>query len=212
MDDDIDARVALRGPAREAVARLLSPHADVVLHDVRDERVLAVWNPVTRRTAGDRALPGELGPPGRPADDVDGPRETLLPGGRRMSSVSAVLRDADGTASAVLCVHLDRTPLDRAAAVLTAFAAPAAAPGEQTPLAEGWTRQVDRVIAARVRARGRPAERLDRTDRLAVLGGLERAGVFARRGAVPVVAEALGTSRSTIYALLAELRAGGERA
>ncbi|MET9879464.1 helix-turn-helix domain-containing protein [Actinacidiphila glaucinigra] len=212
MDDDIDARVALWGPACEAVARLLSPHAEVVLHDVGDERVLAVWNPVTRRAAGDRALPGELGPPGRPADDVDGPRETLLPGGRRVSSVSAVLRDADGTASAVLCVHLDRTPLDRAAAVLTAFAAPAAAPGGQAPLAEGWTRQVNRVIAARVRARGRPAERWDRTDRLALLGELERAGVFARRGAVPVVAEALGTSRSTIYALLAELRAGGERA
>ncbi|MFF7211956.1 helix-turn-helix domain-containing protein [Streptomyces sp. NPDC008238] len=61
-------------------------------------------------------------------------------------------------------------------------------------------------------ARGRPADRLDRTDRLAVLGELERAGVFARRGAVPVVAGAFGTSRSTLYALLAELRAEGERA
>ncbi|MEU1623373.1 helix-turn-helix domain-containing protein [Streptomyces sp. NPDC005722] len=212
MDDDIDPRVALWGPACEAVARLLSPHAEVVLHDAGEERVLAVWNPVTRRAAGDRALPGELGPPARPADDVDGPRETLLPGGRRVSSVSAVLRDADGTASAVLCVHLDRTPLDRAAAVLAAFGAPAAAPAEEASLEEGWTRQVDRVIAARIRARGRPADRLDRTDRLAVLGELEQAGVFTRRGAVPVVAGALGTSRSTLYALLAELRAAGERA
>lgn len=210
MDDDIDARVALRGPACEAVARLLGPHAEVVLHDVRDERVLGVWNPVTRRTAGDRALPGELGPPGRPADDVDGPRETLLPGGRRVSSVSAALRDADGTASAVLCVHLDRTPLDRAAAVLTAFAAPAAASGEQTPLAEGWTRQVDRVIAPAPGA-GPPNAW---TARTASPSSANSNGPGSSRGAAPYPSSPRpsGRPRSTIYALLAELRAGGERA
>ncbi|WP_345155467.1 helix-turn-helix domain-containing protein [Nonomuraea rubra] len=39
-----------------------------------------------------------------------------------------------------------------------------------------------------------------------MLAELDAAGVFAVRRAVPVVAAALKTSRSTLYALLADLR------
>ncbi|MEU6347535.1 helix-turn-helix domain-containing protein [Streptomyces sp. NPDC046977] len=207
MDDDTDPRIVMWGPACEAVARLLSPYAEVVLHNVTEEHVLAVWNPVTPRTTGDRVLPGEL--PAAPVSsgkEVHGPWERLLPDGRRLSSVSAVLRDRDGTPSAVLCVHLDRTPFNQAAALLASFAAPAAAPRVEGSLEREWTRQVDQVIAFHTRDRGRPVERLDRDDRIAILSALHQAGVFARRGAVPVVAAALGTSRSTVYALLAELK------
>jgi predicted transcriptional regulator YheO len=65
---------------------------------------------------------------------------------------------------------------------------------------------VHQIIGAFVRARGRPVERLGRDDRLAVLAELDQAGVFAVRRAVPVVATALQASRSTVYALLAELK------
>jgi predicted transcriptional regulator YheO len=63
------------------------------------------------------------------------------------------------------------------------------------------------VIGAYVRETGRPVERLTRQDRLAIIGRLEEAGVFAVRRAAPVVAGALRVSRSTVYGLLAELRA-----
>ncbi|MEU2588516.1 helix-turn-helix domain-containing protein [Streptomyces avermitilis] len=52
-------------------------------------------------------------------------------------------------------------------------------------------------------------ERLTRADRLEVLARLEKAGVFAVRRATPAVAGALRISRSTLYGLLAELRAAG---
>ncbi|QWF83022.1 Transcriptional regulator DauR [Amycolatopsis sp. CA-230715] len=190
-------------PVCEAVAALLGPYAEVVLHDAVTDRVLAIWNPMTQRGPGDESLLGELGDlAGR---DVHGPYEKLLADGRRLSSVSAVLRDADGDAAAVLCVNLDRSTLDQAAALLSRFGAPATERPE--PLFEqDWTERVHHVVGTFVRTRGRPVERLGREDRLAVLAELDEAGVFSMRRAVPVVADVLKVSRSTVYALLAEIR------
>ncbi|MEU6343586.1 PAS domain-containing protein [Streptomyces sp. NPDC046977] len=193
-------------PVCQAVALLLAPHAEVVLHDAATDRVIGIWNPMSVRAPGDPSLLGELDgldPAGR---DVYGPYEKLLPDGRRLTSVSAVLRDAAGAPSAVLCVNFDRTPLDGVAALLAGFAAPTA-PRPEALFAEDWTERVNQVVGAYVRERGRSVERLGREDRLALLGELDRAGVFAVRRAVPFVAGALKTSRSTVYSLLAELKA-----
>ncbi|NAS26351.1 hypothetical protein GT755_32340 [Herbidospora sp. NEAU-GS84] len=204
MDDD--PRVRTWAPVCRAVAALLGPYAEVVLHDPGTDRILAVWNPMSARGPGDPSLLGELDALDPAAPDVFGPYEKLLADGRRLSSVSAILRDADGRASVVLCVNLDRTPLEQAAAVLSAFGAPAASRPE--PLFEhDWSDRVQHVVGSYVRECGRPVERLTRADRLAVLARLEEARVFAVRRATPVVARALGVSRSTLYGLLAELRA-----
>ncbi|GAA3719659.1 helix-turn-helix transcriptional regulator [Streptomyces tremellae] len=204
--EETDPRVRALAPVCEAVALLLGPHAEVVLHDPGTDRVLAVWHPLTSRAPGDPSLLGELDTLDPAARDVFGPYEKLLADGRRLSSVSAVLRDADGSPEAVLCVNLDRTPLERAAAVLTAFAAPTASRPE--PLFDGdWEQRVRDTVGAHVRACGRPAERMTRADRLALVAALDRDKVFAVRRAVPFVTSALGVSRSTVYGLLAEARA-----
>lgn len=204
MDDD--PRVRTWSPVCRAVAALLGPYAEVVLHDPATDRILAVWNPMSSRGPGDPSLLGELDALDPSGPDVFGPYEKLLADGRRLSSVSAVLRDAGGEVSVVLCVNLDRTPLEQAAAVLSAFGAPAA-PRPEPLFEHDWTERVQHVVGSYVRECGRPVERLTRADRLAVLARLEEAEVFAVRRATPVVARALRVSRSTFYGLLAELRA-----
>lgn len=206
VEESTDPRVRMWAPVGQAVALLLGPYAEVVLHDPDTDRMLAIWNPMTSRGPGDPSLLGELDTLDPSARDVFGPYEKLLADGRRLSSVSAVLRDPDGRATAVLCVNLDRTPLEQAAAVLSAFGAPTMRRPE--PLFEqDWHERVQHIVGAYVRECGRPVERLTRADRLAVLARLDEAKVFAVRRAAPVVAGALRVSRSTLYDLLAELRA-----
>ncbi|MEV7353983.1 PAS domain-containing protein [Kitasatospora sp. NPDC091276] len=204
-----DPRVRTWTPVCRAVALLLGPYAEVVLHDATADRVLAIWNPMTPRTPGDPSLLGELDTLDPSAPDVYGPYEKLLPDGRRLSSVSAVLRDDAGRPSAVLCVNLDRGPLEHAAALLAGFAAPTA-PRPEPLFERDWTERMNDVIGGYVRAHGRPLERFGREDRLAVLRELDQAGVFAVRRAVPAVATALRVSRSTAYTLLAELKQAPE--
>jgi D-arginine utilization repressor len=202
LDDD---RVRLWSPVGQAVALLLGPYAEVVLHDVASDRILAIWNPLSRRSPGEPSLLGELDTLQPSASDVYGPYEKLLSDGRRLSCISAILRRTDGEPDAVLCVNLDRTPLDQAATVLTAFAAPTSARPEAL-FEQDSNERIHQIVGAFVRATGRPVERLARGDRLAIVAELDEAGVFRVRRAVPVVAAALRASRSTVYSLLAELK------
>ncbi|MER8186059.1 PAS domain-containing protein [Kitasatospora sp. NPDC094015] len=200
-----DPRVRMWAPVCRAIVLLLGPYAEVVLHDPDTDRVLGIWNPMTARRAGDPSLLGELDALDPVERDVFGPYEKLLADGRRLSSVSAVLRDAADRPSAVLCINLDRTPLEQAAAVLSAFGAPTVRRPE--PLFEqDWSERIQQIIGVHVRETGRPVERMTRQDRLAVLGRLDEERVFAVRRAAPVVAGALRVSRSTVYGLLAEVR------
>lgn len=111
-------------PVCEAVARLLSPHAEVVLHDPGTNRVLAIWNAFSGRVAGDPSLLSELDGLRVTGRDVYGPYPKSLPDGRQLSSVSAVVRDLSGQAEVVLCINVDRTAFQDAARLLADFAAP----------------------------------------------------------------------------------------
>jgi predicted transcriptional regulator YheO len=192
-------------PVCEAIARLLSPHAEVVLHDPATDSVLAVWNPLSRRTVGDPSLLGELDELTPVGADVYGPYPKSLPDGRRLSSVSAVIRDGEGRPEAVLCVNVDRSAFDAAARILAAFAAPAT---EQPAalFARDWTEQLNETVANFVRDRGTTLDGLSKSDRQELVARLDEAGVFDQRRAVPTVARAIGVSRSAVYQLLALTR------
>ena len=200
-----DERVRLFEPVGQAIAALLGPYAEVVLHDPVTDRVLAIWNPMSARGPGNQSLLGELDELTPTGTDVFGPYEKVRADGRRLSCVSAVLRSPDGAATAVLCINLDRTPLDQAAALLISFAAPITRRPESL-FEQDWTERVQHVVGSFVRRVGRPVQRLTRGDRLAVLRELDEAGVLAVRRSTPVVAAALNLSRSALYALLAELK------
>jgi predicted transcriptional regulator YheO len=45
--DSDDPRVRMWSPVCQAVALLLGPYAEVVLHDAEHDRVLAIWNPLS---------------------------------------------------------------------------------------------------------------------------------------------------------------------
>lgn len=189
----------------EVLARLLSPHAEVVLHDWVADRVVAIWNPLSGREPGDPSLLGELDELSESGRDAYGPYPKVLPDGRRLSSVSAVLRDEAGTAKYVLCVNVDRTAFETASRLLAAFAAPVS--GQPRVFFEhDWTEKLNEHVADYVRERGVPVERLRREDRLELLSRLDKAGVLSQRRSVPAVARALQVSRSALYQLLSEAR------
>ena len=192
-------------PVCEAIARLLSPHAEVVLHDPATDSVISIWNPLSRRTVGDPSLLGELEELTPVGADVYGPYPKSLPDGRRLSSVSAVIRDEEGRPEAVLCVNVDRSAFDAAARILAAFAAPVTVQPESL-FARDWTEQLNEAVATFVRDRGVTLDGLSKQDRLDLVAQLDSTGVFDQRRAVPTVARAMGISRSAVYQLLALTR------
>lgn len=192
-------------PICDAIARLLTPHAEVVLHDPVTDEVIGIWNAFSERSVGDPSLLGELAEQTATGVDVYGPYPKSLPDGRWLSSVSAVLRDEHGKPEVVLCINVDRTAFEEASRILAAFAAPVV--GQPRVLFEhDWAEALNEIIADYIRRRGVTVERLTKDDRLELLAHLDKAGVLSQRRGVPAVARALKISRSALYQLLAQAR------
>ena len=87
----------------DAIATLFFPHAEVVLHDLRSQKIDYIANNLSKREIGDDAALEDLLEPG--TDDINiGPYEKLNWDGQKIRSLSTVLRDSAGKPLAVLCL------------------------------------------------------------------------------------------------------------
>ena len=191
-------------PVCEAVVTLFHPLAEVAVHDIRRDRVVAIWNPISERRVGQRSLLDEL--PDYPDDArVIGPYAKVLADGRAITSVSVVLHNAKGARRGLLCINFDRAPFDGAAVFLTRFAA---AVEERPPelFDRDWREQIALAVDEECRSRRLRHDRLTREQRLDLTRVLDERGLFSTRNAAAHAARALGVSRTTVYALLKEAR------
>jgi predicted transcriptional regulator YheO len=191
-------------PVCEAIAALFHPLAEVAVHDIRRDRIVAIWNPISARKVGDRSLIAEL--PEHAADArVIGPYPKVLADGRAVTSVSIVLHSAKGAKRGLLCINFDRSPLDGVIELLARFASPVQ---ERPPelFERDWREQIALLVAEECRARRLGRDRLGRDQRLALVRLIDERGLFATRNAATHAARALGVSRTTVYALLKEAR------
>ena len=191
-------------PACAAIAALLHPHAEVVVHDLASDRIVAIWNATSGRGPGDPSLLDEL-PASWESAPVQGPYAKIAVDGGPQSAVSAIVRDAAGTPRGLLCVNLDRSPLERAARLLDDLFAPRD-PRPRELFDRDWREQIALEVDAFCREEGVDRARLPRDRRLALVGRLDAQGLFETRNAAQHAATALGVSRATVYALLKESR------
>jgi predicted transcriptional regulator YheO len=196
--------LALHFPTAAAIAALLAPQAEVVVHDLRSDRVAGIWNAFSKRKVGD---PSHLGddPELIGEKDVYGPYEKAAPDGGRLKSVSAILKDEAGRRIGLLCINFDLAVFDKAIALLGAFTQ-AEQPRPEPIFAQDWREQINLGIRAFLQERQLTLKALDRADRVALMGALDARNLFATRNAAQHVADALGVSRATIYNLLGDAR------
>jgi predicted transcriptional regulator YheO len=191
-------------PVCEAIVALFAPLAEVAVHDIRRDRIVGIWNPVSERKVGDRSLMAEL-PPYPEDARVIGPYPKVLADGRAITSVSVVLHNAKGAPRGLLCLNFDRSPFDSTIDLLVRFAAPV----EDRPAElfdKDWREQILLVVDGECRSRHLRRERLTREQRLDLVRVLDERGLFATRNAAAHAGRALGVSRTTVYALLKEAR------
>ncbi|PST21949.1 hypothetical protein C7U60_11830 [Mesorhizobium plurifarium] len=201
----IPASLAVHVPSAAAISALLYPHAEVVLHDLSTGKIAALWNAFSGRApAADSLIDDGLG------DMVEGvsvlgPYEKTAADGRRLKSVSAVLRNGKGRAVGLLCVNLDVSRIDDAVRLLAAFAG-TPEPRPQALFSRDWREEINAALHAWLKARGLALSALKRPDRVALVAALEAQGLFETRNAVEHLASLIGASRASIYNYLAAAR------
>lgn len=197
-------------PACEAFATLLAPHAEVVLHDIESDSIVQVWNGFSGRGPGDSSLLDELLSEFAADQFVLGPYGKVTADGRRLTSISAAVRDGDGKVRGLLCVNIDRSPLDHVLNMLTTMAMHDVGPRPAALFDRDWREQIALTVDEWCTEHRISRSALTRAHRLELVAALDRADLFATRNAAVHAAQALGVSRATVYSLLREVRAGGD--
>lgn len=202
------ALLARHAPAAQAVTALLHPHAEVVLHELRTGRIAGIWNAYSGRKVGDASL---LDDDEKAALDqpVLGPYDKYDGRGRRLKSVTAVLRDEAGAAAALLCINLDISHMAAAAQLLQAFIA-APEPRPALLFARDWREQIQLQLHDWLAARNLSAAALTREEKVQLVAELDAAGLFATRHAAEHLAGLIGASRASVYNYLKQARSAGE--
>jgi predicted transcriptional regulator YheO len=130
----------------DGMAALFQPFVEVVVHDLHTDSVAYVVQPFSPREVGD---PSDLRGSALPAGTrVVGPYEKVNWDGRRIKSISVVLRDATETPIGLLCMNADLTEFDAARRMLQGFLGMAepASPGRPSA-ASPWTAWIARRAA-----------------------------------------------------------------
>lgn len=194
-----------------AVANLLGPHCEVVIHDFSDleHSIVHLEGNVSNRAVGDAATDLLLSRvrAGRTDEDLHNYRTRGAAGGTLKSS-TVFLRDRDGRPRGAFCVNLDIDVLQRARDGIDALLRVE----ERSSVSETLSGDIDGTISAvfaeTVRAMDMHLPVMARKDKLALIARLDDKGMFQVKRAVPVLARAFGTSRATIYNYLKSARAG----
>jgi predicted transcriptional regulator YheO len=184
-------------PLCDAIALLLQPQAEVVLHDLATETVAHIANPCSHREVGEPSLLHEID--FRPDVALIGPYEKVNFDGRRLKSVSAVLRE-DGRAVGVICINLDVTHLQSAIELLTALTRVPPGAGQPAVLfQEDWHERINQYVHAWTARNGVVITDLSRAQKLQLVGELAADGAFGGKHAAAYVSRVLQMSRASVY-------------
>lgn len=192
-------------PICDAIARLYAPHVEVVLHDLRSDTIHYIANCFSKRRAGDSAL-NELADIDR-ADTVIGPYAKTNWDGRRLKSVSTVLRDDDGEPVGLLCINQD---VEALAGVIDQLSGLLGDPVPLAPVAAlfsgDWRERINEHVGSFLASENATLAGLSSGQLDGLIAHLDRAALFEIRNATPYVADVLGLSRATLYNRLKRIR------
>ena len=184
-------------PLCDAIALLLQPQAEVVLHDLATETVAHIANPFSHREVGEPSLLQEID--FRPDVALIGPYEKVNFNGRRLKSISAVLRE-NGRAVGVICINLDVTHLQSAIELLTALTRVPPGAGQPAVLfQEDWHERINQYVHAWTARNGVVIADLNRVQKLQLVGELAADGAFGGKHAAAYVSRVLQISRASVY-------------
>jgi predicted transcriptional regulator YheO len=193
-------------PVCDAIALLLQPHAEVVLHDLATGNIAYIANAFSKRRPGDSSMT-DLEVAISIDSSVIGPYRKTNWDRRQLRSVTAVLRDYADRPVGLLCVNLDISAFEGAVEFirnLIQFSPPSDPPAAL--FKSDWKELVSATIDAYLRERRLTEAGLGKEDLAELVGILDRQGVFSIRNATPYIAEVLQMSRATLYKHLKDLR------
>lgn len=180
-------------PFAKAFARLLHPFAEVLIHDMDSDTIVAIYNSISRREVGDVSYLDRV--EFDPSQTVIGPYEKTNWDGRKFKSISVLLYDKQKPVG-FLCVNVDISAFESARQILDAFVGTQVMPSS---FKEDLYERINAYIQNYCREKQTSIEALSRNERKTLIQQLLAEGAFEGRNAAAYIGRILGVSRATIY-------------
>ena len=186
-------------PFAEAFARLLHPFAEVVIHDLGKDQIEAIYNPLSRREAGDHSYLDRVD--FGEAETIIGPYEKTNWDGRPMKSISIVIRNPAGKPEGFLCVNVDISFFETAHRLLDSFLQKDTAFSEasQQLFKDDLYEKINLYVRDYCRENQVSVSALNREAKRKIIHALAEEGAFHGKNAAIYVGRVLGISRATVY-------------
>lgn len=186
-------------PFAEAVACLLHPFAEVVIHDLEKDQIQAIYNPLSRREIGDNSYLDRLD--FDISENIIGPYTKTNWDGRPMKSISVVIRNQSGEADGFLCINVDTSAFKSAQSLLQSFLGNNVVIKEDTQrlFKDDLYERINLYVQSFCREKQVSIEALNKDEKQEIINALVTDGAFEGRNAASYIGRVLGVSRSTVY-------------
>jgi predicted transcriptional regulator YheO len=197
----------------EPLSRTMPEDSEVVLHDLRrlPNSIVAVAGDVTGRSVGGPATDLLLRKAAAGTIATTVGYETRLPDGRSLRSTTIVVKDAEGTPVAALCINSD-VMIWQAVKAIAESMLPQESSTEQRPELppeEKFFPDIDELaqhlLAEAIDTCGAPVDLMQKRHKISVVNDLKDRGFFMLKESVGMAAQALQVTRFTVYNYLNEL-------
>lgn len=194
-------------PLAQAVSELFGAHVEVIIHDILEDRIFAIFNNISGQEVG---MPSELGLENDSdvfEQDVLGPYEKIGTKGQRINSISAVVRDDDDKAIGLLCVNADYSSFSGAIHLLEQLISPPRVERKPAVLFRNdWQELILEEVTTFLKQRDIAQHRLKPDQRRELIKEIDAKGLLYARRSVDQLSSILSVSRSTLYKDLARVR------
>jgi predicted transcriptional regulator YheO len=193
----VHVQLARFKPVAEAISLLLFPHAEVVIHDLKTDSIAVIFNNLSKRAVGDPSLLGEMKDLAD-ASDLFAPYFKMNWNGRKMKSVSSVLRDEAGNPIGLLCINLDISKWEEMHQFILQWMQPAG-PTPEVLFKIDWREKINLYISSYLNQHALRLESLAKNEKKTLLLALQKEGAFESKNAASYIADLLNISRATVY-------------
>lgn len=191
-------------PVAKAIEALFYPYAEVVIHDLKKNWIAAIFNNYSKRKVGDDSLLGE-------EDEFDndtaiiGPYQKLNYDGKKLKSITSILRNSKGKPIGLLCINLDVSIMAECKAMIEKFLNEGSLSTQPAVLFKNdWQERINYFINVYLQERHLNLSTLTAKQKKQLVEKLYKEGAFEGKNAAQYIADRLNISRACVYNYLNE--------
>lgn len=184
----------------KAIAKLLHPFAEVVIHNLATDKIEAIYNPFSKREVGSESYLERMDFDNTP-DNIIGPYEKLNYDGRRLKSITIIIRDEANKPIGLCCINFDVSSFDKINNTLNLFLNTSSTVSSQQEelFKNDLYENINIFVQDYCLENKLNINNLSRDNKKSLILELKNHGALAGKNAAHYIASILDISRASVY-------------